>query len=134
MEQVENLAKATMAEIERVLTSKTVVGDPIVVGETTLIPLLSIGFGFGAGGGTGRGEAKQKGQGSGEGTGGGTGGGAWLRPIAVIIIDKEGVAVEPIRGGLAMAAERLAEAIPEMMSRCMEKCAEKRGESAAKEE
>lgn len=120
-EQVESMAKTTMAEVEKVLNSKTVVGDPIVVGETTLIPLLSIGFGFGAGGGSGRGESKQQGQGSGEGMGGGTGAGAWVKPIAVIIIDKEGVSVEPIRGGLAMAAERLAEAIPEMMMMCMEK-------------
>ena len=62
------------------------------------------------------------------------GGGAWIRPKAVIIVDKEGVAVEPIRGGLAMAAESLAEAIPAMMEMCMEKCAERRAKGASEKE
>ncbi len=65
MEIVENLAKTTLEEIEKVLTTRTVVGEPITVGDKTLIPLISIGFGFGAGGGSGKGEAKQKGEGTG---------------------------------------------------------------------
>ncbi len=134
MEQIENMAKATMAEIEKVLSSKSVVGEPIKVGDVTLIPLLSIGFGFGAGGGSGKGEARQKGQGMGEGSGGGMGGGAWIRPKAVIIVDKEGVSVEPIRGGLAMAAERLAGVLPALMEKCMERCAEKRAKGASEKE
>jgi len=121
MEIVGNLAKTTLEEIEKVLTTRTVVGEPITVGDKTLIPLISIGFGFGAGGGEGKGEAKQKG----EGAGGGTGGGAWVRPLAVVIIDKEGVRIEPIRGGLSTAIEKLGETIPRMMEKCMETCMSK---------
>ena len=116
MEIVENLTKTTLEEIEKVLTARTVVGEPITAEGKTLIPLISIGFGFGAGGGSGKGEAKQKGEGS----GGGTGGGAWVKPIAVIIIDKEGVRVESIRGGMASAIEKVGEAVPRMMEKCME--------------
>ena len=112
MEIVENLVKTTLGEIEKVLSTRTVVGEPITVEGATLIPLISVGFGFGAGGGEGRGEAKQKG----EGAGGGTGGGAWVRPKAVIIIDKEGVRIEPIRGGMATAIEKIGETIPQMLS------------------
>ena len=122
MEIVENLVKTTLTEIEKVLTTRTVVGEPITVEDKTLIPLISIGFG--AGGGSGKGEAKQKG----EGAGGGTGGGAWVKPIAVIILDKEGVRIEPIRGGLSTAIEKLGETIPRMMEKCMERCMEKWGE------
>ena len=71
MEVVENLIKTTLGEIEKVLSTKTVVGEPITVEDKTLIPLISIGFGFGAGGGEAKGEAKQKGEGAGGGTGGG---------------------------------------------------------------
>ncbi len=124
MEIVENLVKTTLGEIEKVLSTRTVVGEPITVEGATLIPLISVGFGFGAGGGEGRGEAKQKG----EGAGGGTGGGAWIRPKAVIIIDKEGVRIEPIMGGLSFAIEKLGETVPRMMEKCMEKCMEKWGE------
>ena len=121
MEIVESLVKATLEEIEKVLTTRTVVGEPITIEGRTLVPLISVGFGFGAGGGSGKGEAKQKG----EGAGGGTGGGAWVKPIAMIIIDKDGVRIEPIRGGLSTAIEKLGETIPQMMEKCMETCAEK---------
>ncbi len=121
MEIVGNLARTTLEEIEKVLTTKTVVGEPITIEGRTLIPLISIGFGFGAGGGEGKGEAKQKG----EGAGGGTGGGAWVRPSAVIIIDKEGVRIEPIRGGLSTAIQSIGESVPKMVEKCMETCMSK---------
>ena len=124
MEIVENLVKTTLVEIEKVLSTRTVVGEPITVEGATLVPLISVGFGFGAGGGSGKGEAKQKG----EGAGGGTGGGAWVKPIAVVIVDKEGVRIEPIMGGIATAIERIGETIPHMMEKCLETCAEKWGE------
>ena len=124
MEIVENLVKITLGEIEKVLSTKTVVGEPIIVEGATLIPLVSAGFGFGAGGGEGRGEAKQKG----EGAAGGTGGGAWIRPIAVVIIDKEGVRIEPIRGGIAAAIEKIGETIPRMVEKSIEKWAERKKE------
>ncbi len=121
MEVVENLVKATLGEIEKVLSTRTVVGEPITVEGATLIPLISVGFGFGAGGGEGKGEAKQKG----EGAGGGTGGGAWVKPVAVVIVDKEGVRIEPIKGGMTSAIEKIGETIPQTIEKCIEKCAEK---------
>ena len=55
---VEKLVKATLGEIEKVLSTRTVVGEPITVEGVTLIPLISVGFGFGAGGGEGKGETR----------------------------------------------------------------------------
>ncbi len=124
MEIVENLVKTTLGEIEKVLSTSTVVGAPITIEGATLIPLISVGFGFGAGGGQGKGEAKQKG----EGAGGGAGGGAWVRPRAVIIIDKEGVRIEPIMGSMSFAIEKLGEAIPRMVERFMQKREERKKE------
>ena len=124
MEDVENLVKTTLGEIEKVLSTKTVVGEPITIQDTTIVPLITAGFGFGAGGGSGKGEAKQKG----EGAGGATGGGAWVKPVAVVIIDKGGVRIEPVRGGLSTAIERIGETIPQMIEKCMETCMQKWGE------
>ena len=50
MEEVERLLKNTAEEMERLLSAKTVVGEPLTVDGNTIVPLLSIGFGFGAGG------------------------------------------------------------------------------------
>ncbi len=124
MDVVENLVKTTLGEIEKVLSTRTVVGEPITIQDVTLIPLISVGFGFGAAGGEGRGEAKQKGEGS----GGGTGGGAWVRPKAVIIIDKGGVRIEPIMGSISYAIEKVGERIPQMVEKCIEKWEERKKE------
>ena len=100
MGDVEKLFKNSTEEMEKLLTAKSVVGEPMVVGEYTIVPLLSRGFGFGAGGGVGKGKNgdNHDGEGSGGGTGGGTGGGGGVKPVAVIIISKDGVRVEPIQG------------------------------------
>ena len=119
MDVVENLVRTTLGEIEKVLSTKTVVGEPITAGEIIMIPLISAGFGFGAGGGEGKGESTQKG----EGAGGGTGGGAFVRPVAVVIVDKQGVRIEPIMGSMATAIERLGETIPRMMDKFIDTCA-----------
>ncbi len=117
MDNVEALVKTTLTEIEKVLSTKTVVGEPLTVEGVTLIPLISAGFGFGAGGGAGKGEAKQKGEGS----AGGTGGVAWVRPVAVVVVSKDGVKVEPIMGSLAGAMEKLGETIPNLIEKWWER-------------
>ena len=124
MEEVDSLVKTTLQEIEKVLSTRTVVGEPITIEGATLVPLISVGFGFGAGGGSARGEAKQKG----EGVGGGTGGGAWVRPIAVVIVDKQGVRIEPIKGGWSTAIEKIGETVPQMIEKSVEKFMERWGE------
>lgn len=114
MEDVENLVKTSLGEIQKLLSTKTVIGEPIVVEGATLIPLVSIGFGFGAGGGQGKGEGRQKG----EGMGGGSAGGAGIRPIAIIIIHKDGsIKVESIKGGLASALDRMADMVPQVIEK-----------------
>jgi len=97
MENVEKLIKTSLEEIERVLNSRTIVGEPMTFEGDTIIPLIRIAFGFGAGGGAGGGIGKDD-KSKGEGTGGAAAGGAWIKPAAVIIINKDGVRVEPITG------------------------------------
>lgn len=105
MENIENLFDKAITEIERMLNTKTVVGEPIVIEGNTLIPLVNVGFGFGVGGG--QGTEPQKGSGK----GGGTGGGGGVKPVALIIINKEGVRVEPIKSGATSVLEKVAETI-----------------------
>jgi len=124
MEDVEKLVKTTLGEIEKVLDGKTVVGEPITVEGTTLIPLLSVGFGFAAGGGTGKGDTKETTEGGGTGTGGGAG----MRPIAIIVIDKTGVRIEPIKGGMAAAIEKLSESIPDIATKITDRWGQRKKE------
>ena len=119
MDHVESLLKATLGEVERLLNSRTVVGEPITVEGNTIIPLVAVGFGFGAGGGSGK---EQKAM-SAEGAGAGSGGGGGVKPVAVIIVSKDGVRVEPVRKGAATIVEKVGEAVSKVI--------EKRGEKRA---
>lgn len=105
MQDVEKLFGTAVSEIERMLNTKTVVGDPITIEGNTLIPLISVGFGFGVGGGEGSDPGKCAG------TGGGTGGGGGVKPVALIVINKDGVRVEPIKGGTASVLEKVVETV-----------------------
>jgi len=105
MNGIENLFDKAVGEIERMLNSKTVVGDPIEIEDNTLIPLVNVGFGFGVG--SGEGTEPQKGSGH----GGGTGGGGGVKPVALIIINDEGVRVEPIKSGATSVFEKVAETV-----------------------
>ena len=64
MKDIEKLFGTAVNEIERMLNTKTIVGDPITVEGNTLIPLLSVGFGFGVGGGEGTDPSKCAGTGA----------------------------------------------------------------------
>lgn len=101
------------------LNTKTVVGEPITIEGNTLIPLASVGFGFGAGGGTG----KRKDGEAGEGMGGGTGGGGGVKPIALVIINSDGVRLEPIQGAATSALQAVAETIGRTVQGSSEKSA-----------
>ena len=120
MEEIESLIKTTLSEIERILTTKTVVGEPMTVEGNTLIPLVAMGFGFGGGGGTGK-VAKERG----EGVGGGTGGGGGIKPVAIIVVNKEGVRLEPVKGGVASFADKVADIVGKVMEKRGEKKQEK---------
>jgi uncharacterized spore protein YtfJ len=113
MENVETLFKQAVEEIERMLNTKTVVGEPLTIGDNTIIPLVSVGFGFAAAGGSGKEPTK------GEGAGGGTGGGGGVKPVAVLIINKDGVRLEPIKSGTASALEKVAETVAKASTKKM---------------
>jgi uncharacterized spore protein YtfJ len=103
MKSIEDLFGKAIGEIERMLNTKTVVGDPITVDGNTLIPLISVGFGFGFGAGEGSDPKK------GAGNGGGVAGGGGVKPVALVIIGKDGVRVETVKGGAASLVDKLAD-------------------------
>lgn len=71
------MLKSTAEELRESLQPDNVIGKPVDLGETLVIPVTRFGFGFGAGGGGGA-----------EG-GRGSGGGAGIEPVALIILYKD---------------------------------------------
>jgi uncharacterized spore protein YtfJ len=100
----EQIIKTLMDEIKAIARTETILGQPITVGATTIIPVCRIMLGFGAGGGEGEMEAKKGG-----GSGGGGGGGVKVEPAAFVVIKGEEVTVMGAKPG---KLEGLFEAVP----------------------
>lgn len=103
MPDIEGLFGKAIGEIERLLSTKSVVGEPITLEGNTVIPLVSVGFGFGVGAGEGSDPKK------GAGNGGAAGGGGGVKPVALVIVSKEGVRVEAVKGATASLVEKVAD-------------------------
>ncbi len=105
MEGLSEIIRAITGEMQKSLSARTVVGDPISIEGKTIVPLVSVGMGFGAG--TGSGKEQTSG-------GGGGGGGMGMKPVAVIIIDAQGVRVERLKSPKSSLMEQLAGAVPKL--------------------
>ena len=82
-----------------------VFGEPVEVGERTIIPVADIKYGFGLGYGEGPAKSDEGEEPSAAGQGGGAGGGIAARPVAVLEITDDGVKVKPVmdEGRIALA-------------------------------
>ncbi len=93
----EDILKEAAGELKELLNGNNVLGDPIDLGDRTLITVSRYGLGFGAGSGTGK-----------EGDGSGAGGGGGIEPIALLVIHKnvpgaDGISIFSLRGEHAVA-------------------------------
>jgi len=122
----QQLIKSIMDEIKILARTETIVGDPITIGDKTIIPVCKITLGFGAGGGAGG--TKEKG----EGLGSGGGGGIMVYPAAFIVIKGEEISLLSAKSG---RWEPVLETLPGIMERVVDKFREKKkGKKEEKEE
>jgi uncharacterized spore protein YtfJ len=100
-------------KLENFLKTKTVVGEPIKIGETTIVPFINLTFGLGTGGGNG---TDERGNG---GIGGGGGTGAKIAPTAVLVLQGDRVELLTIKksGGL----DKLLDLVPGIVEKINEK-------------
>jgi uncharacterized spore protein YtfJ len=80
----EEMIRIAVSELERLISTKNVVGEPVAMGDRVMIPISGYGFGFGGASGKGMAGETQTGAG---GEGSGVGAGAGVTPIAVVILD-----------------------------------------------
>ncbi len=92
MEHVQKFLEVVRGVLSRTALRDAVVSTPLSAGEQQVLVLSDVRVALGAGGGTGASAAKRMASG----TGGGGGGGAKARPVAVLVVDKGQVRIEPI--------------------------------------
>lgn len=106
---LEDIMKEISTELERLVSTKTVVGETRIVGDTTIIPVTKVSFGFGSGGA----EGKKKGEE--EGFGGGGGAGAKIEPVAFIVVSPEGTRLMSLSGHTDFG--KMLESVPELIEK-----------------
>jgi uncharacterized spore protein YtfJ len=104
-QELSEILKTITEEMQKALSAKNTVGDPVTVEGKTVIPLMSMGMGFGAGSSSGKANNP----------GGGGGGALGMKPVAVIIIDQDGVRVERLKGAQHTLIEHVADAVPKLL-------------------
>ncbi|SMC22779.1 Uncharacterized spore protein YtfJ [Clostridium acidisoli DSM 12555] len=112
------------SNLEKFLKTETVVGEPIVVGETTLVPIISVAFGCGTGNGQGGDKKESQGGGSGLGVA------AKITPNAIVVIKGDKVNLLPVSGKNSL--DNLIDLVPGIVSKIKPKKVEKNSSNIKK--
>ncbi|MEA1966162.1 MAG: sporulation protein [Methanosarcinales archaeon] len=123
---VEDLMKEVVTQLEKMITTRTIVGEPITAAGKTVIPISKVSFGFGSGGGEGK-------RGEEGGFGGGGGGGAKIEPVAFLVISEEEVKLVGMKGK-GLDIEKIIESVPELVEKVKSLKEKKKPEESADED
>ncbi|AJA49372.1 hypothetical protein CPAST_c33060 [Clostridium pasteurianum DSM 525 = ATCC 6013] len=104
--------------LENFLKTETVIGEPITIGETTLVPIVSLSFGCGTGAGNNSGKSEENSK-----NGTGLGAAAKVTPNAVIAVTGDKVTLLPISGKSNL--DSLINLVPEIVSKFKSKKSDK---------
>lgn len=105
---VNKIMENTLEKMREMVDVSTIIGEPMVTGDTTLIPVSKVTYGF-ASGGTDL-PSKQ----NAEIFGGGGGGGITISPVAFIVIQNDKVRMMQI-DNYTSSADRAIAMIPELV-------------------
>lgn len=111
MENIFQNAEALFNNLQKFLKTETVVGTPIKIEETTIIPLITVTFGCGSGSGN-KADSTIKELGI---TGEGLGAGAKISPTAIIVVRSDEVSLLPVKDKVSTGS--LLDMVPEIVSK-----------------
>ena len=103
-----NTVESLFSGMDSFLSTRTVVGDAITVGDVTLLPLLDVSFGVGAGAFSEGGKNK---------AGGGIGG--RMSPSAILVIGPNGTRLVNVKNQDALT--KILDMVPDLADRFVEK-------------
>lgn len=120
---IEGIMGVSMENIHQMVDVNTIIGDPIVKGDTTIIPISKVSFGFASGGSDLPTQAAEK-------FAGGAGAGVTVKPVAFIVIKADGDVKLLELGGKASPIEGVMDSLPGIIDKIKNAVADKK---AAKE-
>lgn len=104
------MLETTIDKIKALVDTSTIIGDPIVSGPNTIIPVSTVTYGFASGGSDFPNKVNM------ELFGGGGGAGITIKPVAFLVINGDNVTVKPIVTGDS-SADKIISMIPEIMNK-----------------
>jgi uncharacterized spore protein YtfJ len=116
MMEARELLEAIAAKVREMAKTETIVGEPIVLGDVTLVPVTRVMVGFGGGSGGGDVDAKSDKAQKTAGSGGGGGGGVRVEPAAFIVLQRGEVSIMAVPGKRGALAE-LIDQVPELVEK-----------------
>lgn len=123
---ISELMATTMQRIREMVDAKTIVGEPILAGDVTIIPVSRLSFGFASGGSDFAGKHQKPDTTS---FGGGGGAGVNIIPVAFLIVKEDSVKLLPVAPPAGTTVDRVVEMVPELVDKVtdfIEKQQEKR--------
>ena len=113
-QKLPNMLDGTIAKIREMLDSNSVVGEPIVAGDVTIIPISKISVGLAGGGFDIEPKAATRNDLP---FGGVVGAGVKVTPVAFIIIKDGSVRMMPVAVPANTTADRIVEMVPETLDK-----------------
>ena len=109
-----NMLQDTISKIREMVDVNNVIGEPISVGDVTIIPVSKVSVGFGGGGSdfASKNPAKQDTP-----FGGGVGGGVKVTPICFLIVKDGNVRMMPVAVPANTTADRIVEMVPDTLDK-----------------
>ena len=106
-----NMLQDTISKIREMMSVNDVVGEPIVVGDVTIVPVSKVSVGFG-GGGADNAKAANK-----DAFGGGMGGGVKVNPVCFLVVKDGNVRMMPVPIPANSTADRILEMVPDTLDK-----------------
>ena len=107
---VNKIMENTLEKMRQMVDTSTIIGEPMVTGEVTLIPVSKVSYGFTSGG------TDLPSKSNAELFGGGGGGGITIQPVAFIVIEKGKCRMMQINN-YTSSADRAIAMIPELVDK-----------------
>ena len=110
---IKQIMDTTMEKLRTMVDANIITGEPIVVGEITLVPVSKVAFGLATGG------SDFPSKSGNQLFGGGGGAGVTVSPIAFIVISGENVKMLPVYNELT-TVEKMVNMAPEIIEKAKE--------------
>ena len=125
---IKSIMDVTMDKLRAMVDANTIIGDPIVVGDVTLLPVSKVSFGL-ATGGSDFPSKTQSGL-----FGGGGGAGLKVIPVGFLVVSGTSVKMLPVDTATESPADRLVELIPDLLEQVSKKWEERKAKKQAEPE